>query len=110
MKQLIKTQLPVLLEGITNYWSELDRIEVVFAQSKNGKPIKEEVWKADGSGDVTRDGDTIYIPWTRAETALFREGASFYMDIRPTLTNGDDLTVEPVQLTMTWTLFEEGTA
>ncbi|MBQ3989528.1 MAG: hypothetical protein II630_01690 [Bacteroidales bacterium] len=107
MKQLVQTQLPVLLEGITDYWDSLDHIEVVFSQYVSGTPIKTEIWKSDGTGDVTRDGDVIYIPWTRAETSEFAEGKPFFMDIRPTLVSGDDLEVNIVKLTMNNTLFEE---
>lgn len=108
MKQQIQTRLIVLLEGIAGYWSALKQIEVAFAQYRNGPVLKTSVWKSDGSGDITRDGNTILIPWTREETALFRENSAFFMDVRPTLQTGDDLTVEPVKLTMDWTLFGGG--
>lgn len=107
MKSLVKTHLPVLLEGISDYWGDIDYIEVAFGQQKNGAPIKECSWRSDGTGDVTREGDTIYIPWTRADTAKFREGYIFWMDIRPTLKDGDDLEIAPVELVMNWTLFQE---
>lgn len=107
MKSLVRTNLPVLLEGISGYWDSIDRIEVVFGQKKDGDPIKECAWKADGTGDVQRSGDTIYIPWTREDTAKFREGYIFWMDIRPTLVTGEDLEIAPVELTMNWTLFQE---
>lgn len=107
MKSLVQTHLPVLLEGITEYWDSIDYIKVVFGQQKNGTPIKECVWMPDGSGDISRNGDTILIPWTRADTAKFREGYLFYMDIRPTLVSGDDLEIAPVEMVMNWTLFQE---
>ena len=107
MKQGVNTHLSVLLDGITDYWDSLDKIEVAFSQFKNGKIIKKDVWRADSTGTITRNGDIIYIPWTRAETKLFNEDSAFYMDIRPTLLSGDDIRVEPTQLVMTWTLFEE---
>lgn len=107
MKSLVKTHLPVLLEGISDFWGDIDHIEIVFGQQKNGAPIKECIWKSDGTGDVQRSGDTIYIPWSREDTTKFREGYIFWMDIRPTLTNGDDLEIAPVEMIMKWTLFQE---
>ena len=107
MKAMTRTQLPVQLDGITDYWATMARIEVAFAQDRTAEPCKTAVWLPDGTGEITRKDDVIYIPWTRAETARLREGAPFYMDIRPVLTSGDDLTVEPLELILTWSLFEE---
>lgn len=108
MKQLIKTNLTVQLDGITPYLSTLAQIDVVFSQRKTSRPLKSDSWLSEGSTDstITLTNDTISIPWARAETAMFKEGADFWMDIRPTLNDGTDLEIEPVQLTMNWTLFE----
>jgi len=108
MKQNTQTQMVVQLDGISDYWNVLDRIEVAFAQTRSGPLLKTAVWRSDGSGDIVRDGNKILIPWTRSETARFSENAAFFMDVRPTLRSGDDLTIEPVRLTMSWTLFGEG--
>lgn len=111
MKPMTRMSLSVQLEGIADYWDTLARIEVAFAQDKDSAAIKTALWQPDGTGDITRNGDVIYIPWTRAETAKFRRNSVFYMDIRPSLKTGDDLTVgehnEPLEIMMTWSIFGE---
>ncbi len=107
MKQGIKHYLEVKFTGMDDYWDQLDRIDVVFSQAKGGTPIKECSYRPDGSGDCIRNNDTLLIPWEREETYRFRADASFWMDIRPTLKNEEDLEIEPVELRMTWTLFKE---
>lgn len=128
MKQLTKILMPVVLDGISDMgvvgetisWAEIDHVTVVFSQYKGGAPLKVSVY-GDG-GDIIRNlpqdeddtrrnatpsSDILYIPWSRAETKKFRPGASFWMDVRPTLVSGYDLEVAPVELTMGWTLFTE---
>lgn len=102
MKQLIKTTIPVEITGISD-WTTISKVEIAFAQRKNGSIIKQVEYPS----EVTRTGNVLYIPWSRADSKLFREGASFWMDIRPTTTGGDDLEIAPLELLMNWTLFEE---
>lgn len=102
MKQQLKTNLAIEFLGIEN-WDDIATIEFAFAQFKNGAILKTATYPT----NVTREGNVLFIPWTREDTAKFREGAAFVIDARPTAVNGQDLEVDPIQLVMKWTLFEE---
>lgn len=111
MKQNINTNLIVRLLGMTAYWDKVDHIDIAFVQYKNGPVLKlAKYWNpalhADEAVDVWRgtgnDADLLYVPFSREDTLLFREGAKFFMDIRPTLTTGYDLVVKPVSIRMDW--------
>lgn len=111
MKQNINTNLIVRLLGMTAYWDKVDHIDIAFVQYKNGPVLKlAKYWNptlhADEEIDVWRgtgnDADLLYVPFSREDTLKFREGAKFFMDIRPTLTTGYDLVVKPVSIRMDW--------
>lgn len=102
MKQLVKVNLPIEFIGIDD-WDAIATVDFAFAQRKSGEILKRATYPT----DVSRNGDVINIPWTREETKLFKENASFWLDVRPTTVGGYDLEVEPIQLEMHWTLFKE---
>ena len=52
MKQSIKTRLPVLLKGMSEYWDVLEKIDVKFSQYKNGECLKKETWNRNSDGTL----------------------------------------------------------
>ena len=111
MKSQTRSLLTVTLEGMDQYWTDLESIQVLFAQNRNGIVSKRSSWNVNPGvqSDISIDAEKneIYIPWTRSETGLFKENSPFWMDIRPTLQNGFDIEIDPVELRMSWSLFEE---
>lgn len=110
MKQGLNRYMEIQLSGMEPYWSDIARIEIVFAQARGLEPLKTAVYTPGSSADAIRSGQTLLIPWTREETYLFRADREFWIDIRPTLQDGADLEVAPVSAEMSWTLFKEGSA
>lgn len=107
------TNFHLIVQIIDATLAELDSIEILFKQNDidTAKTLKSSIWKADGSGDaVTVQGseNSISIPWTRAETYLFRRGSDFYMHARiHYVGSGDEPEVPIVKLIMTPSLFAE---
>lgn len=106
-KHGIKEYQAIELRGVEKLWDYLDRIEIRYSQERSGKPLKTAVWKADGSGDCLREGDLLLVLWERDDTYLFQDRRSYFVDIRPTLVNGTDVQVRPVQVEMNWSLFQK---
>lgn len=46
------------------------------------------------------------LPWSKEDTLKFRNGSPFYLDVRITLTSGDNPTTTIVALTMEPSLFD----
>ena len=101
--------LEVELIGMDELWDRVAQIEILFRQNKSVGVSKHVLWSPNDEGaDCKRGpGNTLLIRWTRDETYQFKANEHFYMDIRPTLNDGTDLHVEPVQFCMTWTLFKD---
>lgn len=99
--------LPVQFTGLD--WDDVVQIEFIFKRSnkEDDSPLKTAVYVP--GGDMLREGDVVYVPWTREDTYAFPSGKGFFMDTRVTLAstivNPD--TGAPVSLSMTPTLFRE---
>lgn len=108
MKPGLKHWLEIELVGMDTYWADVQQIEILFQQNKNRGAFKSIIWEPGDTEECRRgEGNTLLVLWTRDETYQFKANEHFYMDIRPTLIDGTDLHVDPVQLCMTWTLFKD---
>lgn len=108
MKQGLRLLLPVQFIGID--LDTVSSIEFVFKQrcKQTDIALKSCTWMLDGSGTGTRDGDTIYIPWSLDETYDFKPDDYLYMDTRifPTGSVYQPVT-NIVKIPMDLTLFQE---
>ena len=108
-QQGINFHMPLQVEGAA--LADLDHIELIFKQvdSAAAPVLKQSLWAADGSGDAqTKEGseDVILVPWTRAETYLFRRNTRFYLQARFHDPDTDDNPPSPtVELVMHPSLF-----
>lgn len=90
---------------------DIESIEFLFKQSRGNESesLKTASYKSNGSGDVERNEDVFYIPWTRAETYKFKPQKPFYLDTRITFVGSRDNPITPItQLMMDDSLFGEG--
>lgn len=108
MKQGLKRYMEVELQGMDKYWANVDHIDIVFQQQRSSGVRKTVRWSPSDESQCRRgEGNTLLVPWTREETYQYRAGFTLYLDVRPVLTSGQDLRVDPVALRMDWTLFKE---
>ena len=102
--------LPVEIQD--SNFGNISAIEFVFKQTLTGKALKTAYWSRDGvSRDcVKHEGDnTILVSFTRADSYLFKQNATFYLDTRIHYTDSQtNPFTKIVNLQMRDTLFEEG--
>ncbi|MBO4853949.1 MAG: hypothetical protein J5482_02235 [Oscillospiraceae bacterium] len=112
MKHMTKAWLEIEFDGLD--WTDVDRVEIVVQQYRDGGARKTGVWKSDGSGDCLRGSgayeNSLLMPWTREETALFRPGGTVWIDARPVIRRDDtfgeiDVETETVEVLMSESLF-----
>ena len=113
MKRMTKIWLEIEFDGLD--LDDVNRVEIVAQQYKDGGVRKTALWTADGTGDCLRgsgsESNRIYMPWSREETAAFRRDATFWLDVRPVkISEGIEVDVEtdPVELLMKDSLFLAG--
>lgn len=108
IKRGTNTHLPVEITGLD--WADVAKIEFIFKQeqSESAAAVKSATYTPGGS--IARDENTIYIPWTQAETYAFKRSGGYYMDTRVTLESSSDNpnTGAPIFLQFTPTLFGAG--
>lgn len=104
MKRGLKTFMHVEFANMD--FDHIAQVEFLFQQYKDGGAQKSFTWEADNpeQSDL-RSGNTILVPWERAETYKFSEGKGFWMDVRPTTDLGYDIDIPIVQLQMNPSLF-----
>lgn len=114
MKQGTNCHLKVLFEGLdTNY---IDSVVFLFSQTKDGEPLKTATYTAGAEDPEVELLDGVFVvPFTRAETYLFKRGTDFYMDTRLEMSDsytadnhypGDNPQTPVVPLRMDLTLFD----
>lgn len=108
------TNFHLLVQLVGVELDDLSEIEILFKQYNldNATALKTSIWKADGSGEAKTSDvseNTISIPWTRAETYLFKRGAIFYLHARIHYAHSSDEPEVPItELIMSPSLFAEG--
>lgn len=110
MKQGTNNHLKVVFDGIDP--TQIQAVEFVFAQTKDGPIIKSDLYRLPGApgapGDVNLTDGAFLVPFLREETYLFRPGTTFYMDTRvrmPGSLAGDNPPTPIVAIQMEPTLF-----
>ena len=106
LKQGLTLKMPVRFKNLD--MTNVSQIEFTFRQTKTeGAPVKAALYKSNGSGDCTADGNVVYVPWTPEETYLFKANGALYMDTRISISGTHDQPITPiVYIVMNPTLFE----
>jgi hypothetical protein len=102
-------QLPVVFEGIS--LSDVASIEFIFTQTMTGDTIKSAIWVNEGASRdaIQQDGRTILVNFSRDDSYLFKENATFYMDTRIHYSGSDtNPYTKIIGLQMNETLFKAG--
>lgn len=102
--------LPVEIQD--SNFGNISAIEFIFKQSLSGRALKTAYWSRDGaSRDCAKrpEEDTILVSFSRADSYLFKQNATFYLDTRIHYTDSDtNPFTKIVNLQMRDTLFDEG--
>lgn len=102
--------LPVIIED--DNFAMISAVEFVFTQTENGETLKSAYWSRDGeSKDARQDGtsNTLLITFTRDDSYLFKQNATFCMDTRIHYEDSpDNPFTKIIYLTMNKTLFKSG--
>lgn len=102
--------LPVIIED--DNFDHISSVEFLFTQTENGETIKTAYWSKYG---ICRDcgydstTKTFTVVFTLADSYLFTQGRTFFMDTRVHYDNSDDNPyTRIITLTMDKTLFKDG--
>jgi len=102
--------LPVTIEDPA--FEDISAIEFLFKQNKSGETLKTAYWSAEGEcRDAQRkEGEnTILVSFSRDDSYLFRQNATFYLDTRIHYNESEtNPYTKIVALTMNETLFSPG--
>ncbi len=83
MKQGTYNHLKVVFDGVD--LDQISRVEFVFTQTLDGEVVKSAIYTSPNNpvpGDVLLEDGVFLVPFTREDTYLFKQGATFFMDTR----------------------------